>query len=208
MRRSYIYSIFLASLLVSVGLSSTVFAQKKLTSGSSSVKDDYNLRMERTDRIRQNQQFNEKEDRFYALKEEHERKKGRLKRLRSEVVRRYKALRSIQDELAATINRQEAEEAEEETDPAAEGTGESRVQEIRRLAKTYEAMKANQAASVIEVLVSDNKLQLAVDVMKVIKPRKSGKILGALKPEIAAKVSERMSGRRARKSRSKSRRAK
>ena len=206
MKYRFINLTLLVIWLMSLSLCSFAFAQdkKSLNQGRSSLRD-YNLKMERKAQIRQNKQFNKKKDRFHALQDEYLRKTKRLRGLQSEVVRRYKALRSIQDELAYTIRQEEEEEAEQDSDVVEEGGGESRSQEIRRLAKTYEAMKANQAASVIEVLVSDNKLQLAVDVIKVIKPRKSGKILGALKPEIAAQVSERMSGKRGRKSRKKSR---
>jgi flagellar motility protein MotE (MotC chaperone) len=204
MKFQWIYTTFLMSCLVAVGLCSSTFAQegRSLNQGTSSLAD-YNLKMEHKAKIRQYKQFNQKKDRFHALQNEFDRKKKRLRNLELEVVRRYKALRSIQDELAYIIRQQEEEQAEQEDTVDDEGAGESRGQEIRRLAKTYEAMKANQAASVIEVLVADNKLQLAVDVIKVIKPRKSGKILGALKPEIAARVSERMSGKRKRKSRKK-----
>jgi flagellar motility protein MotE (MotC chaperone) len=55
-------------------------------------------------------------------------------------------------------------------------------------------MKPAAAAKVIEVMDDE----LVVDVLRVVSPRKSGKILGALDPKTAARVSELMTSMRRR----------
>ena len=129
-------------------------------------------------------------------KKEDERRMARLKKLENEVIRRYKVLRQVQDELTATLKRSKNnEEDTADEEPSADRKA-KRTKEIRSLAKTFNAMKPAQAAKVIEVMDED----LVVDVLRQVKPRQSGKILGAVKPEIAARISEQMtSSRRSRK---------
>jgi flagellar motility protein MotE (MotC chaperone) len=127
---------------------------------------------------------------------ENERRKKRLSKLKQEVIRRYKVLRQVQDELTSTLKRTKNNDDDQVDNEPSSDRKAKRTKEVRSLAKTFNAMKPAQAAKVIEVMDED----LVVDVLRLVKPRQSGKILGAVKPEIAARISEQMtSTRRSRK---------
>lgn len=133
--------------------------------------------------------------RLKEAEEELSRRKERLSRLEQDVLRRYKALRMLQEELLSAYKRSKREEEEGPSDGAsvAERSA-ARAQEVRKLAKSFESMKPAAAAQVIEVMEDD----LVVDVLRVVNPRKSGKILGSLDPKTAARVSELMTNTRRR----------
>ena len=123
------------------------------------------------------------------------RRKERLSRLEQDVLRRYKALRMLQEELLNAFKRNKNQEDEGPADSASmKERSVARAQEVRKLAKSFESMKPAAAAQVIEVMEDE----LVVDVLRVVNPRKSGKILGALNPKIAARVSELMTNTRRR----------
>jgi flagellar motility protein MotE (MotC chaperone) len=65
--------------------------------------------------------------------------------------------------------------------PTREGPAE-RVEQVKRLARVYEGMRAKEAASVIEKL----ERPLAARVLSEIKDRQAAKILGAMNPAAAA----------------------
>ena len=73
-----------------------------------------------------------------------------------------------------------------------------RAREVSRLSKQYEKMKPAAAAGVVEVLMKSDE-ELAVDILKAVKPSKAGKILSSLKPELAARISEQMASTRRRR---------
>jgi flagellar motility protein MotE (MotC chaperone) len=138
----------------------------------------------------------EKKNALKEAKEELERRKARLLRLEENVLRRYKALRMLQEELSSAMKRnQNEDDAPPEDSATATERKLARAQEIRKLAKSFESMKPAAAAQVIEVMDDE----LVVDVLRVVNPRKSGKILGALEPKTAARVSELMTNMRRRK---------
>ena len=138
----------------------------------------------------------EKKKALKEAKEELERRKARLLRLEENVLRRYKALRMLQEELLNAMKRNLNEEDTPAEDSASSAERKiARAQEVRKLAKSFESMKPAAAAQVIEVMDDE----LVVDVLRVVNPRKSGKILGALEPKTAAKVSELMTNMRRRK---------
>ena len=133
--------------------------------------------------------------RLKDAEEELKRRKERLGRLEQDVLRRYKALRMLQEELLSAYKRSKREEEEGPANGASTAERSvARAQEVRKLAKSFESMKPAAAAQVIEVMEDE----LVVDVLRVVNPRKSGKILGALEPKIAARVSELMTNTRRR----------
>ena len=133
--------------------------------------------------------------RLKDAEEELKRRKERLGRLEQDVLRRYKALRLLQEELLSAYKRSKREEEEGPTNGASTAErSAARAQEVRKLAKSFESMKPAAAAQVIEVMEDE----LVVDVLRVVNPRKSGKILGALEPKTAARVSELMTNTRRR----------
>ena len=133
--------------------------------------------------------------RVTEAEEELSRRKDRLSKLEQDVLRRYKALRMLQEELLSAFKRNKREEEDGPADGASvKERSVARAQEVRKLAKSFESMKPAAAAQVIEVMEDE----LVVDVLRVVNPRKSGKILGALNPKIAARVSELMTNTRRR----------
>jgi len=135
---------------------------------------------------------------------EYEKRRVRLERLANEVQRRYKALRLVQDELNQTLKRQRNLDEElggGDNSPSGEERRLQRAREIRRLADQYSKMKPAAAAGVIEVLMKTDE-DLAVGIMKGMKPNKAGKIHNVLKPAVSARLSELMaSNRRSRRGR-------
>ena len=133
--------------------------------------------------------------RLKEAEEELSRRKERLSRLEQDVLRRYKALRMLQEELLSAYKRAKREEEDGPSDGASVSErSAARSQEVRKLAKSFESMKPAAAAQVIEVMEDE----LVVDVLRVVNPRKSGKILGSLDPKTAARVSELMTNTRRR----------
>ena len=95
----------------------------------------------------------EKKNALNEAKEELERRKARLLRLEENVLRRYKALRMLQEELSSAMKRnQNEDDAPPEDSATATERKLARAQEIRKLAKSFESMKPAAAAQVIEVM--------------------------------------------------------
>jgi flagellar motility protein MotE (MotC chaperone) len=116
----------------------------------------------------------------------------RLSKVQSDLHARYKALRVVQEEMAAEIERQRksAEEAvpEDEQRRLEVAAKEEREAKVKRLAKVFDKMKAADAAKVVPEMSES----LAVDVLSLVKDRQAGKILGQLEPRLAARISEKM----------------
>ena len=130
---------------------------------------------------------------------EYDKRRVRLDRLANEVQRRYKALRLVQDELNQTLKRQRNQEEELGGDGANSASSEERrrqrQREVRMLANQYSKMKPAAAAGVIEVLMKTDE-DLAVGIMKSMKPNKAGKIHNSLKADVSARLSELMASSR------------
>lgn len=116
----------------------------------------------------------------------------RLSKVQTDLHARYKALRVVQEEMAAEIERQRkaAEEAlpEDEKRRLEMAAKEERDAKVKRLAKVFDKMKAADAAKVVPEMSES----LAVDVLSLVKDRQAGKILGQLEPRLAARISEKM----------------
>lgn len=105
------------------------------------------------------------EERLKILQEDLAKKTEELKRLKSEIEEKIKQ----QEELKAQLEKAKAEN-------------------YQRLAKIYESMPPEEAASRIEKLDDDT----AVTLLLAIKPRQAGKILANITPEKAAQLSKKI----------------
>ena len=121
--------------------------------------------------------------------EELQRQRERLGQLQEEVELRYKALRLVQAELAASLQQRNPDE-EGERERSAEDLA-ARQQEIARLSRIFEKMKPAAAARVVEEMDSE----LAVAVLGRINGRQAAKILANVPPQLAARLSTQMAGR-------------
>ena len=165
---------------------SSAFAQPSSSSGGQRTLSDSEI--EFADQARIFKVAHERRKQLKEIEKEVDRRQKRLTKLEEEVIRRYKVLRRVQEELNSSLKRSRQDEDDGPADESNTERRESRLKEVQRLSKTFNAMKPAQAAGVIEVMDED----LAVDVLKLVKPRQSGKILGALKPLVAARISEQM----------------
>jgi flagellar motility protein MotE (MotC chaperone) len=165
---------------------SSAFAQASSSSGGQRTLSDSEI--EFADQARIFKVAHERRKQLKEIEKEVDRRQKRLTKLEEEVIRRYKVLRRVQEELNSSLKRSRQDEDDGPIDESNSERREGRLKEVQRLSKTFNAMKPAQAAGVIEVMDED----LAVDVLKLVKPRQSGKILGALKPLVAARISEQM----------------
>lgn len=101
-----------------------------------------------------------------AVREEEE----KVKAMRVEVERRIEALTGLTKEFDALLA----------------GLKVADDEKIKNLAKLYESMPAEEAATRVENLDQE----LAVKLLKSMKSRQAGKVLGFVKPELAARLSE------------------
>ena len=180
LRNSFIICFYI---IVITLFSSVVYAQRAKDADLTNTAE-----IEVADQMRIFQKVTQRRRMLNKVEKEHERRKARLSKLKKEVIRRYKVLRQVQDELTSALKRSKNNEEEETDTQSSVDRKAKRTKEVRSLAKTFNAMKPAQAAKVIEVMDED----LVVDVLRLVKPRQSGKILGAVKPEIAARISEQM----------------
>jgi flagellar motility protein MotE (MotC chaperone) len=190
-QKSIMATLIKMTMLVSISLfTSNVFAQV-----SGSLPGQSNDEIETMTQAKIFRSANKQRLRVTEAKEELARRKERLGRLEQDVLRRYKALRMLQEELLSALKRSKREEEEGPTDSVSMAArNAARAQEVRKLAKSFESMKPAAAAQVIEVMEDE----LVVDVLRVVNPRKSGKIMSALNPKTAARVSELMTNTRRR----------
>ena len=188
-------SIFAVLLQFAFVFSLTLLAGNSYGQLSGSIPGQSNDEIETMTQAKIFRSANKQRLRVTEAKEELSRRKERLGRLEQDVLRRYKALRMLQEELLSAIKRSKREDDEGPTDSASmRERSVARAQEIRKLAKSFESMKPAAAAQVIEVMDDE----LVVDVLRVVNPRKSGKIMSALNPKTAARVSELMTNTRRR----------
>ncbi|WP_141266268.1 MotE family protein [Thermodesulfovibrio sp. Kuro-1] len=103
----------------------------------------------------------------------------RLKILQQDLAKKTEELKKLKSEIDAKIKQQEELKAQLEK---------SQQENYQRLAKIYEAMPPEEAASRIEKLDEDT----AVALLLAIKPRQAGKILANITPDKAAALSKRI----------------
>lgn len=116
-----------------------------------------------------------------------ERRRMRLKQMLEEVEERYQAMRVLQDELSAQLK------ASKSVDPVAKRSSDlkkakERREQVARLSKVFNKMKADEASKMIPVMGED----LVIEVMAKLKPKQAASILGKLDAELAAKLTTRM----------------
>ena len=97
-----------------------------------------------------------------------------LETLQRDVEAKVEALRKLREEAEANLQKKEREG----------------VEDFGKLVKFYEAMKAKNAARLLEELPLD----VAADVVSSMKARQAGKILNAMKAGRAVQISRRMAG--------------
>ncbi|MGB9710435.1 MAG: MotE family protein [Thermodesulfovibrio sp.] len=103
----------------------------------------------------------------------------RLKILQEDIAKKTEELKKLKSEIEAKIKQQEELKAQLEK---------SQQENYQKLAKIYEAMPPEEAASRIEKLDEDT----AVALLLAIKPRQAGKILANINPEKAAILSKKI----------------
>lgn len=121
------------------------------------------------------------------LEGELERRRLRVRRMLEEVEQRYQALRVMQDELTTQLK------SSKSVDPVKKRANDlkmkkARREQVARLSKVFNKMKADEAAKMIPVMDET----LVVEVVSKLKPKQAASILGKLDAELAAKLTTRM----------------
>ena len=116
-----------------------------------------------------------------------ERRRIRLKQMLEEVEERYQAMRTLQDELAAQLKQSKSVDPVQKRSSDLKKAKERREQ-VARLSKVFNKMKADEASKMIPVMDED----LVIEVMAKLKPKQAASILGKLDAELAAKLTTRM----------------
>jgi len=117
-----------------------------------------------------------------------ERELARLRELKADVRARYQTLRLLQGDLRAAQIQERTPQAVAQEAARKADEEKKRTANTRRLSKVFEKMKAAEAAQVVPQMDED----LVVQVLLRVKERQAAKIMGALKPELAARLSEKM----------------
>jgi flagellar motility protein MotE (MotC chaperone) len=116
-----------------------------------------------------------------------ERRRIRLKQMLEEVEERYQAMRTLQDELSAQLKQSKSVDPVQKRSSDLKKAKERREQ-VARLSKVFNKMKADEASKMIPVMDED----LVIEVMAKLKPKQAASILGKLDAELAAKLTTRM----------------
>jgi flagellar motility protein MotE (MotC chaperone) len=116
-----------------------------------------------------------------------ERRRIRLKQMLEEVEERYQAMRTLQDELSAQLKQSKSIDPVQKRSSDLKKAKERREQ-VARLSKVFNKMKADEASKMIPVMDED----LVIEVMAKLKPKQAASILGKLDAELAAKLTTRM----------------
>ena len=116
-----------------------------------------------------------------------ERRRKRLKQMLTEVEERYQTMRTLQGELTSQLKASKPE------DPTAkkandERRANARMEQVIKLSKVFNKMKADEAAKMIPVMDES----LVVDVLARLKPKQAANVLGKLDAELAAKLTTKM----------------
>jgi flagellar motility protein MotE (MotC chaperone) len=116
-----------------------------------------------------------------------ERRRIRLKQMLEEVEERYQSMRTLQDELTSQLKKSQS------VDPVAKRSSDrqeakERREQVARLSKVFNKMKADEASKMIPVMDE----ALVIQVMTKLKPKQAASILGKLDAELAAKLTTMM----------------
>lgn len=112
---------------------------------------------------------------------------ARLELLREKLLKEQTRLDMLKSELEQ--ERQAIERAREKYEVALDESGEVNATRIKKLASVYSAMKANEAARILETLED----QLVIDIYKYMnEDRQKAKILAAMSGEKASRLSKKM----------------
>ena len=116
-----------------------------------------------------------------------ERRRVRLNQMLEEVEERYQSMRTLQDELTSRLQKAKS------VDPVAKRSmdlqkAKERREQVARLSKVFNKMKADEASKMIPVMDET----LVIQVMTKLKPKQAASILGKLDAELAAKLTTMM----------------
>ena len=116
-----------------------------------------------------------------------ERRRVRLNQMLEEVEERYQSMRTLQDELTSRLQKSKS------VDPVAKRSmdlqkAKERREQVARLSKVFNKMKADEASKMIPVMDET----LVIQVMTKLKPKQAASILGKLDAELAAKLTTMM----------------
>jgi flagellar motility protein MotE (MotC chaperone) len=148
--------------------------------------------------------FRQAQKRMEAItraQEELAHREARLLAAQAELDRRYKTLRTIQEEMSKSqAGRSKARDDEKRAaDDAAKRAAEDakkdeakelalRKEAIEKLSSVFEKMKPSEIAKVVPEMDED----LVVEVLTRLKEKTTAKVLGTVKPDLAARLSENM----------------
>jgi flagellar motility protein MotE (MotC chaperone) len=148
--------------------------------------------------------FRQAQKRMEAItraQEELAHREARLLSAQAELDRRYKSLRTIQEEMSkAQAGRSKARDddqraADEAAKRAAEEARKDEAKElalrkeaIEKLSSVFEKMKPSEIAKVVPEMDEE----LTVEVLMRLKEKTTAKVLGTVKPDLAARISENM----------------
>ena len=116
-----------------------------------------------------------------------ERRRLRTQQMLEEVERRYQAMRVVQEELSNQLKQSKEQDPAQAKMSKAKAAKERREQ-VARLSKVFNKMKADEAAKMIPVMDEE----LVIEVVSKLKPKQAASILGKLEAELAAKLTTKM----------------
>ncbi|MFN3201721.1 MAG: MotE family protein [Bradymonadia bacterium] len=132
---------------------------------------------------------------------EADRRIERLGKMTADLESRYAALRVVQEELSASMEKEQARVAAEKKRAQEEADNQKKVAEgpeheanIERLASVFNKMKPAKAGKVVARMDKS----LVVEVLMRLKDRQAAKILAEVEPSVAARLSQMMAARKAR----------
>ncbi len=159
--------IFLCSLLLSLHLPFTAFAQEQNATDTDKTAPDQQYGSVEERRLMESMYGGDRSP-FAKERQELENKKKELKRLESEVDKKLEQLNQLRLQVETLLARKDAEE-------------QKRIQE---LAKMYEKIAADKAATIFVSLDQE----LAISLLKQMKIKSAAKILNNMEKEKAAKL--------------------
>lgn len=116
------------------------------------------------------------------------RRARRLAAIEEEIASRYKTLRLLQEELVASGADPQAAIPTAEIQAREEEARVARADQVKKLSKVVDKMKAADAAKMLSVMHEP----LVVDVMLLVKSKVAARIMGEMDPEQAARIGEQM----------------
>lgn len=116
-----------------------------------------------------------------------ERRRMRLNQMLKEVEERYQSMRVLQDELTAQLKASKTGDTNQQM-KSKEQASRERKEQVIRLSKVFNKMKADEAAKMIPVMDEG----LVIEVLARLKPKQAASILGKLEAKLAATLTTRM----------------